>query len=264
MNKRADILLFEKGLVDSREKGKRLIMSGQVYIDEVKIDKPGEQIPIDSNIIIRDNSIKYVSRGGLKIKKAAEEFNIEFTNKIAMDIGASTGGFTDFMLQNGVVKVYAIDVGYGQLDYKLRNDNRVVVMERTNIRYVDKEQFDLVDLITIDVSFISLELVLPVAETLLKDDGEIIALIKPQFEAGKENVGKNGLVKDKKIHLEVLNKILDLCSTIGLKITNLSYSPIKGAKGNIEYISKIEKLNDNNSNIELDISEIVNEAHLKL
>lgn len=265
MSKRADVLLFDKGLVSSREKAKRLIMAGVVYIDEVKIDKPGDQISIDSNIIIREDPLKYASRGGLKIEKAVNEFNINLDKKIAIDIGASTGGFTDFMLQNGASKVFAIDVGYGQLDYKLREDDRVIVMERTNIRYVEEDDIgELVDIITIDVSFISLELVLPVAEKLLSKDGEIIALIKPQFEAGKSKVGKHGLVKEKEVHIEVLEKIINLCESVNLKLTNLSFSPIKGAKGNIEYISKIEKKNDNNINILLDIETIVNEAHTKL
>ena len=265
MSKRADVLLFEKGFADSREKAKRIIMAGSAYVDEVKIEKPGEQIEEEANIIVRKNPINYVSRGGLKLEKAVKDFNVDVENKIAVDIGASTGGFSDYMLQNGLSKVYAIDVGYGQLDYKLREDDRVVVMERTNVRYVTKEDIgELVDVITIDVSFISLELVLPVAKDLLKDDGDIIALIKPQFEAGRNRVGKNGLVRDKKVHIDVLNKIIDFCDISGLKVVELSYSPITGTKGNIEFISKICKVNDENKDLELDINNIVNEAHQEL
>lgn len=265
MSKRADVLLHEKGLATSREKAKRLIMAGVVYIDEVKIDKPGEQIPINSNIIVREDPLKYSSRGGLKLEKAIREFKVDLENKKAVDIGASTGGFTDYMLQNGIEKVYAIDVGYGQLDYKLREDSRVVVMERTNIRYVEKDDIqDPIEIITIDVSFISLELVLPVAEKLIEDNGEIIALIKPQFEAGRSRVGKNGLVKDKSIHIDVLEKIIDFCSSINLKVTDLSFSPITGAKGNIEYLAKIEKNNETTKDKTVDIQAVVEDAHSKL
>lgn len=240
LKERADLVLYNSGLADSREKAKRIIMEGSVYLDEVRIDKPGEKIPKDSKLTIRDNPIKYVSRGGLKLEKAIENFNINLQGLIAMDIGASTGGFTDCMLQNGASKVYALDVGYGQLDWKLRNDDRVVVMERTNIRDVEKNDIeDDLDFISIDVSFISLELVLPVAKELLKEEGSIVALIKPQFEAGRDEVGPKGVIRDKKIHLKVLKKIVDLCEELDLSLVDLTYSPITGAKGNIEFICKI-------------------------
>lgn len=265
MSKRADVLLFERGFADSREKAKRIIMAGSVYVDEVKVDKPGEQISEEANIIVRENPIHYVSRGGLKLEKAAKNFDIDIDGKTAVDIGASTGGFSDYMLQHGLKKVFAIDVGYGQLDYKLREDDRVVVMERTNVRYVTKEDIgELVDLITIDVSFISLELVLPVADTLLKENGEIIALIKPQFEAGRSRVGKNGLVKDKNVHMDVLSSMIEFCDNNNLKIVNLSHSPITGTKGNIEFISKIKKKSDDNEMISLNVREIVDNAHKEL
>lgn len=265
MSKRADVLLFEKGLVGSREKAKRIIMTGAVYVDEVKIDKPGEQIDEEANIIIRENPVHYVSRGGLKLEKAVTEFKVDVDGKIAVDIGASTGGFSDYMLQNGLKKVYAIDVGYGQLDYKLREDDRVVVMERTNVRYTTREDIgEIVDLITIDVSFISLELILPVAKELLKEDGSIIALIKPQFEAGRSRVGKNGLVRDKKVHRDVLEKINGICDELGLKIANLDYSPITGTKGNIEFISEIVFKDNLEKNESIDIDKTVDTAHLEL
>ena len=202
--KRADVLLYEKGLVDSREKAKRIIMEGIVYVGNKRIDKPGEKLDLDSDIYIKDNPIIYVSRGGLKLEKAIKVFDLNLKDKIAIDIGASTGGFTDCMLQNGVKKVYAIDVGYGQLDWKIRQDPRVVVMERTNIRNVTEDHIgEIVDFISIDVSFISLKLVLPVAKKLIdRENGLIMALIKPQFEAGREKVGKKGLVRDKKFILK--------------------------------------------------------------
>lgn len=237
MKKRADQILFDKGLVESREKGKRVIMEGAVYIGTVRVDKPGEKLDEDSELIIHKNPLKYVSRGGLKLEKAMDSWNIDLKDTIAMDIGSSTGGFTDCMLQSGSSKVFAVDVGYGQLDWKLRNDPRVVVMERTNIRHVAEEDIGtLVDFISIDVSFISLKLVLPVAKSLLSKKGEVIALIKPQFEAGKGKVGKNGIVRERNIHFDVIKSIVDFCETIDLVPVHLGYSPITGAKGNIEFL----------------------------
>jgi len=260
--KRADVLLFEKGLVDSREKAKRIIMEGKVYVGDRRIDKPGEKVDADSNIIIKENPIVYVSRGGLKLEKAIKIFNIDLKDKTAIDIGASTGGFTDCMLKNGAKKVYAIDVGYGQLDWRIRNDPRVVVMERTNIRNVTEDDIgEFVDFISIDVSFISLKLVLPVAGKLLNRDGHIMALIKPQFEAGREKVGKKGLVKDKKVHYEVIEGIVKFCSDNRMKVINLGFSPIKGTTGNIEYLSLISMRNEDKEIDEEYITEVIDNAH---
>jgi 23S rRNA (cytidine1920-2'-O)/16S rRNA (cytidine1409-2'-O)-methyltransferase len=240
--KRADLLLFEKGLVESREKGKRLIMEGVVFIGTKRIDKPGDSIDENEEITIKSNPLIYVSRGGLKLEKAIEYFDLELDNVIAMDIGASTGGFTDCMLKNGAVKVYALDVGYNQLDWKLRSDSRVVVMERTNIRNITKDDIkDDIDFISIDVSFISLRLVLPVAKDLLNENGQIVALIKPQFEAGREKVGKKGIVRDKDTHIEVINKIVEFCNEIGLVPSSLTFSPVTGATGNIEFLIYLKK-----------------------
>ncbi|MBC7087261.1 MAG: TlyA family RNA methyltransferase [Tissierellales bacterium] len=260
--KRADILIYEKNLVDSREKAKRLIMEGVVYVGENKVEKPGEFFLEDTEFIIKSNPLKYVSRGGLKLEKAIEEFNLNLNNKICMDIGASTGGFTDCMLQNNAKKVYAVDVGYGQLDWKLRNDNRVVVLERTNIRKIDKNMIkDKIDFISIDVSFISLELVLPVAKELLSNEGIIIALIKPQFEAGKNKVGKKGIIKDKNIHLETVMKIINFAKTLELYTSGFTYSPIKGMTGNIEFLIMLDRAKKEDN---LDIEKIILDAHEKL
>ena len=216
MKKRVDILLVEKGLVESREKAKRIIMEGSVFVGNKRIDKPGEKLDEDVELVIKDNPLTYVSRGGLKLEKAIKLFNIDLFNKVAMDIGASTGGFTDCMLQNGVSKVFAVDVGYGQLDWRLRNDPRVIVMERTNIRNVTYEDInEKIDFITIDVSFISLKLVLPVAKSLLNEDGEVVALIKPQFEAGRDKVGKKGIVREKDTHCEVISSIVEFSRSYG-------------------------------------------------
>lgn len=262
MKERIDVLLLERGLAESREKAKRIIMEGIVFVDDKKVDKPGEKVDINSNITVKDNPLVYVSRGGLKLEKAIKVFKIDLQDKIAIDIGASTGGFTDCMLQNGAKKVYAVDVGYGQLDWKLRNDSRVIVKERTNIRYVTKDDIgEEVDFISIDVSFISLKLVLPVAKKLIKDSGYIMALIKPQFEAGKEKVGKKGLIKDKKIHVEVIEDIVAFCKSIELSPINLDFSPITGSTGNIEYLLYISaKENDENISKET-ILHVVDNAH---
>lgn len=269
--KRLDLLLVERGFTESRERAKTMIMEGNVLVDEKKIDKGGTLVKEDANIRLLKEDLPFVSRGGLKLKKAIESFNIDLKGKTAADIGASTGGFTDCMLQNGAVKVYAIDVGYGQLAWKLRQDERVVNLERTNIRYVTENEVpETLDFISIDVAFISLTKVLPVAKKMLKDDGKIVALIKPQFEAGKENVGKKGVVKDANIHIEVISKIVAFCIEENLSVIDLTFSPIKGPEGNIEYLVYLEKNNknlnenltneDNNFNVE-NINLIVKDAH---
>ncbi len=261
--KRADILLFEKGLADSREKGKRLIMEGVVFIGTEKVQKPGDLISEDEDIVVKNNPLIYVSRGGLKLEKAIEVFNLDLKGKVSMDIGASTGGFTDCMLKNGALKVFAVDVGYNQLDWKLRNDDRVVVMERTNIRSVTLEDIgEQVDFISIDVSFISLRLVLPVAREILKDEGEVVALIKPQFEAGREKVGKKGIVREKSTHLEVIKNVIQFSKEIGLIADSLTYSPVTGATGNIEFLARFKKSGES---VDDDmILKVIEEAHSNL
>lgn len=255
---RIDVLLVEKGYFTSREKAKASIMAGIVYANNQKVDKAGEEVPIDAVIEVRGNTCPYVSRGGLKLEKAVKEFGLKLTDKICMDIGASTGGFTDCMLQNGAQKVYAVDVGYGQLDWKLRTNPNVVVMERTNIRYVTEEQVaEKLDFASIDVSFISLTKVLPVAYSLTGDNGEVVCLIKPQFEAGREQVGKKGVVRDAKVHKEVIEKVIDFSKSIGFKIKNLSFSPIKGPEGNIEYLLYLSKVDEN----EVDVDNVVLSSH---
>ena len=256
---RLDVLLTEKGLFDTREKARKSIMAGLVFINNERVDKQGTQVPSDAIIEIKGSINPYVSRGGLKLEKAITAFNIDLNDKITMDIGASTGGFSDCMLKNGAKKVYAIDVGYGQLAWELRQDSRVVVMERTNIRYVTKQDIpDEIDLATVDVSFISLTLVLPVIKSLLKSRGEILCLIKPQFEAGRENVGKKGVVREEKVHREVIMKILNFSTELGLSIKGLSFSPIKGPEGNIEYLAYL--INDNESSKPLEIEELANQV----
>jgi len=264
--KRLDLLLVEKGFAESRERAKTMIMEGNVLADEKKIDKCGTLVKEDAKIRLLKEDFPFVSRGGLKLKKAIESFNIDLKEKTAADIGASTGGFTDCMLQNGAAKVYAIDVGYGQLAWKLRQNDRVVNLERVNIRYVTEENIpELLDFISIDVAFISLEKVLPVAKKFLKDDGKIVALIKPQFEAGKDKVGKKGVVKDANIHIEVINKIIAFCRTEKLSIIDLTFSPIKGPEGNIEYLIYLEKNLNNSDNFnEENVNIIVQEAHENL
>jgi 23S rRNA (cytidine1920-2'-O)/16S rRNA (cytidine1409-2'-O)-methyltransferase len=226
-------------------------MAGIVFVDQHKIDKPGMLVKEDSAIFIKENQMPYVSRGGLKLEKAIKQFGITLEKKICLDIGASTGGFTDCMLKNGAAKVYAIDVGYGQLDYKLRQDERVVCMERTNVRYVEPKNIgEAADFASIDVSFISLKLVLPVVKELIKEAAEIVALIKPQFEAGREKIGKKGVVRDLKVHIEVVRDLLNFSSENGLSIINLSYSPIKGPEGNIEYLIHLKKSCNAESSLE--------------
>ena len=240
---RLDVLLVNQGITESRERAKALIMAGQVFIDNQKCDKAGMMVDEEKTVPeVRGEKLRYVSRGGLKLEKAMQEFPITLEGKTTMDIGASTGGFTDCMLQNGAKKVFAVDVGYGQFAWKLRQDERVVNMERTNIRYVTKEDIRCeLDFASIDVSFISLKLVLPVAYTLLKEDGELVALIKPQFEAGREQVGKKGVVKDIRVHYSVIKTVLDFAVSIGFFVAGLSFSPVKGPEGNIEYLAYLKK-----------------------
>jgi 23S rRNA (cytidine1920-2'-O)/16S rRNA (cytidine1409-2'-O)-methyltransferase len=260
---RIDVLLYERGFAESREKAKRIVLEGIVFVDDKKIDKPGEKVDVSSNITVKKDPLIYVSRGGLKLEKAIKAFKIDLNDKIAIDIGASTGGFTDCMLQHGAKKVYAIDVGYGQLDWKLRNDPRVIVKERTNIRYVTIDDIgETVDFISIDVSFISLKLVLPVAKNLLKKNGNIMALVKPQFEAGKEKVGKKGLVKDKKVHIEIIEDMVKFCDNIDLRAIDLDFSPITGSTGNIEYLLYLSNnIDDVNCVNEKKIEQVVEDAH---
>lgn len=263
---RIDVLLAERGIVDSREKAKKLVMAGVVLVDNERVDKPGTKIDVESEIRLKGgNPLKYVSRGGLKLEKAIESFEIELKGKVALDIGASTGGFSDCMLQNGVEKVYAIDVGYGQLDWKVRSDERVVAMDRTNIRNVTKEDVgELADFASIDVSFISLKLVLPVAKDLTNEDAEIVALIKPQFEAGKDKVGKKGVVRDKRVHEEVVKSIYEFSKGIGLYFRGMTYSPVKGAEGNIEYLAYISKKEEDCIDIDSLLEKVVESSHENL
>ncbi|MCM1082079.1 MAG: TlyA family RNA methyltransferase [Clostridium sp.] len=242
---RLDVLLVEKGIAPSREKAKAVIMSGIVYVDGSREDKAGAAFPVNANIEVRGNTLKYVSRGGLKLEKAMQEFNISLKKQICMDVGASTGGFTDCMLQNGAARVYAIDVGHGQLDWGLRNDDRVVCMEKTNIRYVTPEDIgELVDFSSIDVSFISLKKVLLPVKNILGNQGKIVCLIKPQFEAGREKVGKKGVVRDKEVHKEVIEMVTAYAKTIDLYPLMLDFSPVKGPEGNIEYLLYLSKNED--------------------
>ena len=258
-----DVLLVNRGLAESREKAKTIIMSGIVYVDGQKEDKAGSNFPEESIIEVRGNTLKYVSRGGLKLEKAMENFDVTIDGKICMDVGSSTGGFTDCMLQNGAVKVYAVDVGHGQLAWKLRNDERVVCMEKTNIRYVAPDQVaDRIQFSSIDVSFISLTKVLGPVKELLSDDGQIVCLIKPQFEAGREKVGKHGVVRDKAVHLEVINKVIEFAISIGFEVLNLEFSPVKGPEGNIEYLLHLQKHTDGvYENIPFEATDIVEKAH---
>ena len=260
---RLDVALVEQGFAESREKAKAIIMSGIVFVNNQKSDKAGNTVKPDDVIEVRGKTLKYVSRGGLKLEKAMQVFPINLENTVCADIGASTGGFTDCMLQNDAKKVYAVDVGYGQLAWKLRSDDRVVNMERTNIRYIDFDLItDEIDFISIDVAFISLKLVLPVAFKLLKQTGELVALIKPQFEAGKEEVGKKGVVRDISIHRKVINEILEFSLETGFSVLNLEYSPIKGPEGNIEFLLYLKKDSDVATNIfESDVMEITEKSH---
>ncbi len=268
--KRLDVLIFEKGLAESREKAKTVIMSGIVYVNGIREDKPGAGFNDDETLKleIRGQGLRYVSRGGLKLEKAINSFGISLDGFTCMDIGASTGGFTDCMLQNGAVKVFAVDVGHGQLAWKLRNDERVICMEKTNIRYIKPEDIDneRLDFASVDVSFISLSKVLPAARPLLKKGGEMVCLIKPQFEAGRDEVGKKGVVRDRKIHEKVINNIVLLVKELGFGIKGITYSPIKGPEGNIEYLIYI--VNDDEPVCidvrENEISLLVDKAHSEL
>ncbi len=242
MKERLDAAIVARGLVSGRDKAKGIIMAGQVYVDGQKADKPGQQVDENSRIEVRGETLAYVSRGGLKLEKSIETFGLALEGLVCGDIGASTGGFTDCMLQRGGAKVYAIDVGYGQLAWKLRTDPRVVNLERTNIRYVTREQVpEELDLISVDVSFISLGLVLPVVHRLLKDECKAVCLVKPQFEAGRENVGKKGVVRDPAVHRMVIQKVLELAGEQGFSPLGLTFSPVKGPEGNIEYLLLLQK-----------------------
>ena len=265
MKKRLDVLVFEKGFAESREKAKAIIMAGDIYVNNQKADKCGQSYSDDVEIEFRGKAPKYVSRGGLKLEKAIHNFNLDLKGKITMDIGASTGGFTDCMLQNGAEKVYSIDVGYGQLAWKLRNDERVVNLERTNMRNVTSAEVpDKIDFFSIDVSFISLKLLLPVARELLSENAEAVCLIKPQFEAGREKVGKKGVVRDPSVHIEVVKMIYDFCLNNGYSVLNLDYSPIKGPEGNIEYLIHIKKSDNPSSYTEITPEKLVKNSHLEL
>lgn len=265
MKERLDVLLVNRGLSPSREKAKTMIMEGNVFVNHNREDKAGSMFPDDCEIEIHGNTLKYVSRGGLKLEKAMMHFAISLEGRICMDIGASTGGFTDCMLQNGAAKVYAVDVGYGQFAWKLRQNPRVVCMEKTNIRYVTPEDIDdVLDFASVDVSFISLTKVLGPARELLSDHGQMVCLIKPQFEAGREKVGKKGVVRDRKVHEEVIQKVIDYALENGFSIRNLEYSPIKGPEGNIEYLVYIEKTDEPVKEESVDIHAVVEAAHGEL
>lgn len=263
---RLDVLLVERGLAGSRERAKRIIMAGQVLVDGQKVDKAGMTVKAEAEIRLLGGDLPYVSRGGLKLAKAVQAFGLTLSGKIAADIGASTGGFTDCMLQNGAQKVYAIDVGYGQLAWKLRTDERVVNMERTNIRNVTPDMIpDILDFASIDVAFISLEKVLPAARELLKPEGEIAALIKPQFEAGREHVGKKGVVRDPAIHLAVIRRVLSFSREHGFSVRGLTFSPVKGPEGNIEYLAWLSTDGSRDDAItDDDMQRVVGEAHAAL
>jgi len=260
---RIDVLLVEQGFFDSREKAKRSIMAGLVYDEHGRIDKPGQKVPFEAKITVKGDQLKYVSRGGLKLEKAIQAFNIDLTDLIMLDIGSSTGGFTDCALQNGAKLVYALDVGTNQLVWQLRSDPRVVVMEKTNFRYATPDMFThgLPEFASMDVSFISLKLIFPPLAAILKPGGEFIALIKPQFEAGREQVGKHGIVKDSKIHLEVIEKVIGYANDNGFSLINLSFSPITGGEGNIEFLAHFKNA-DILSNKDINIEQVVENAHL--
>ena len=270
MKKRLDVELVDRGLVQRRERAKVVIMEGLVYVNGQKSDKAGTPVKEDDRIEVRGETLRYVSRGGKKLEKAMQVFPVVLEGCTCMDIGASTGGFTDCMLQNGAVKVYAVDVGYGQLAWSLRTDERVVNLERTNIRYITEEQVPQpVDFISVDVSFISLTLVLPVAHRLLKDGAQMVCLVKPQFEAGRDKVGKKGVVRDPQIHREVIRKVIDCAAELGFWVRGLDFSPIKGPEGNIEYLLFLQKpqqeaLPPEETVAEEQIAGVVDSAHQSL
>ncbi|OPJ63196.1 TlyA family RNA methyltransferase [Clostridium oryzae] len=266
IKERLDVLTVKKGFFETREKAKASIMAGDIFVNGARATKCGEMVKEDADIEFRGQKMPYVSRGGFKLEKAIKSFNIALEDKVCMDIGASTGGFTDCMLQNGASKVYSVDVGYGQFAWKLRTDPRVVCMERTNIRYVTQQDIGrLCDMASIDVSFISLTKVIPVVATLLTEEGEILALIKPQFEAGREKVGKKGVVKEKSTHIEVIENVVNFCIKEGLNVIDIEYSPIKGPEGNIEYLIYLSKDSNKESNFNADMIElIVEKSHAEL
>ena len=267
MKERLDVLLVKRNLASSREKAKAIIMSGNVFVDGQREDKAGTSFSEEVQIEVRGHALPYVSRGGLKLEKAMKNFDVSMEGKVCTDVGSSTGGFTDCMLQNGAVKVFAIDVGHGQLDWKLRQDERVVCMEKTNIRYVQPEDLgEPIDFSSIDVSFISLTKVLLPVYHLLKSGGEVVCLIKPQFEAGREKVGKKGVVRDAKVHQEVIEKVMEYAKSIGFAPQHLEFSPIKGPEGNIEYLLHIVKTDTENpvKEQELSIQNVVALAHAEL
>ena len=266
LKKRIDILVCEKGLAESREKAKALIMAGLVYVNNQKFDKPGDTVNEESEIEVRGKGLRYVSRGGLKLEKAVESFHLVLQDLICMDVGASTGGFTDCMLQNGAAKVYSVDVGYVQLAWNLRTDERVINLERTNARYLTQDQVpDSIGFCSVDVSFISLSLILPSIRPLMGENGCAVCLIKPQFEAGREKVGKKGVVRDHKVHEEVIEKIQDFALNNGFSVLGLTFSPVKGPEGNIEYLIYLQK-SDMPERVETvpAAAAIVEESHLQL
>ena len=269
MKERLDVLLVKQGLAESREKAKAVIMAGSVYVNDQKEDKAGAMFDETKVLLeVRGNTLKYVSRGGLKLEKAVDEFSVELDGKVCMDIGASTGGFTDCMLQNGAAKVYSVDAGHGQLAWKLRNDERVVCMEKTNFRYMVREDIaDDLDFASVDVSFISLDKILGPAYNLLKPNAQMVCLIKPQFEAGREKVGKKGVVRDAAVHMEVIEAVLHFAAQAGFSILDLTYSPVKGPEGNIEYLVHLRKTDEEGGNLQIqgdletEIARIVAAAH---
>ncbi|QWQ39379.1 TlyA family RNA methyltransferase [Gemella sp. zg-570] len=262
LKERADVLCVSQGLFDSREKAKRAIMAGIIFYDSNRVDKPGEKIDVNVNLRIKGKTLPYVSRGGLKLEKAIKYFNFNVADKVMLDIGASTGGFTDCALQNGASYVYALDVGTNQLSWKLRSDSRVSVMEKTNFRYCTKDNFSKpIERVSIDVSFISLNLILPTLAEIIEISGEVCTLIKPQFEAGKDKVGKGGIVRDKLVHQEVVENIFYLSNNLGFSVKELTYSPITGGDGNIEYLMILKYTPDNVINKDINIKKIVEEAN---
>lgn len=261
---RLDVILYNRGLFESREKAKAAIMAGLVYIEGERCDKPGMSCDTDCKIEVKGKPIPYVSRGGLKLEKAINEFDIKLNGLTCVDVGASTGGFTDVMLKNGAAKVYSIDVGYGQLAWELRNDPRVICMERTNFRYITPEHIkEPIDLGTVDVSFISLKLIIPPLKALLKPDGKAVLLIKPQFEAGRSKVGKKGVVRDPKVHEEVINDIIKAATETGFSVSGLTWSPITGPEGNIEYLLYLVNGKQPADN-HISVADIVRSAHMEL
>ena len=262
MKERLDVLLVKRGLAESREKAKAIIMSGNVFVGNNREDKAGSTFDEKVEITVKGSTLKYVSRGGLKLEKAIEQYDVSVKDKICMDVGSSTGGFTDCMLQNGAVKVYAVDVGTNQLAWKLRQDERVVSMEKTNIRYLTRDQIeDDIAFASIDVSFISLTKVLEPVKDLLTTEGEIVCLIKPQFEAGREKVGKKGVVREKSVHIEVIESVMAFAKNIGFEVLNLDFSPIKGPEGNIEYLMHIKKINsETKEGVELEKNDVLSFA----